>query len=99
MFGQETFSEKQDKRYDIVTQPGGLWLRLRNDKNASVLLLGKDSSAPYEYYAEAQVMQNAAKENGYMLNPDVQIRVEYHCHAEYNTPPHTNYAYIPICAV
>jgi hypothetical protein len=96
MFAQETYSEKQDERYDLITQPKGLWLRLLNNRNA-VALLGKENAAPYEYYAESQIMQNAAKENGYIQNPNVQIRVEYSCHAEYNTPPHRNYVYIPIC--
>lgn len=96
MFANETYSENQDERFDLFTQPGGLWLRIRNDKNAATLLLGKENAEPYEYFAGSQILQNAAKENGYMQNPDVHIQVEYHCHAEYNTPPHTNYAYIPI---
>ena len=95
MFAQETYSEKQDERYDLFTQPGGLWLRLLNDKNAATLL-GKENPAPYEYYAEAQIMQSAAKENGYMQNFDMNVCVEYSCHAEYNTPPHRSYAYLPI---
>lgn len=97
MFAQETYSDKQDPRYDLFTQPGGLWLRIRNDANAAALL-GKASAAPYEYFA-GQVLQNAAKENGYRQNPDVHVQVEYHCHAEYATPPHTNYAYIPIVEI
>ena len=95
MFAQETYTEQQDKRYDLLVQPGGLWLRLLNDKNAAELL-GNPNPAPYEYFAESQIMQNAAKENGYAENPNVFIQVEYSCHAEYSTPPHRNYAYIPI---
>jgi hypothetical protein len=95
MFAQETYSEKQNERYDLFTQPGGLWLRIRNDKIAAALL-GKENAEPYEYFAEAQVLQNVARENGYMQNPDIPVQVEYHCHFEYSTPPHTNYAYIPI---
>ncbi|HML48751.1 MAG TPA: hypothetical protein PKE04_18575 [Clostridia bacterium] len=94
MFAQETYTSDQDGRYELFTQPGGLWLRIRNDKNAAALL-GKESAAPYEYFA-GQVLQNAAKENGYEQNPEVHVQVEYHCHAEYETPPHTSYAYIPI---
>ena len=94
MFAQETYTREQDERYDLFTQPGGLWLRIRNDQNAAALL-GKESAEPYEYFA-GQILQNAAKENGYAQNPDVPVQVEYHCHAEYQTPPHTNYAYIPI---
>ena len=95
MFAQETYTANQDSRYDLFTQPGGLWLRIRNDKSAAALL-GKEKAAPYEYFADAQIMQNAANENGYVQNPDVHVQVEYHCHAEYSTPPHTNFAYIPI---
>jgi hypothetical protein len=95
MFAQETYSAEQDGRYDLFTQPGGLWLKLKNDRRAAALL-GKESAAPFEYFAEPRIMQNAALENGYMQNPDVHIQVEYHCHAEYGTPPHTNYAYIPV---
>lgn len=74
MFAQETYSDKQDKRYDLFTQPGGLWIRLLNDKSAAALL-GKKNPASYEYYTEAQIMQNAAKENSYMQNPDVHVCV------------------------
>lgn len=95
MFAQETDSEKQDKRYDLFTQPGGLWLRLLNDAKAA-RLLGKENPAPYEYFGEAQILQNAAKAHGYMPNPDVDVCIEYACHAEYGTPPHRNYAYMPI---
>ena len=79
----------------MFVQSGGLWLRLLNDKNAAVLL-GKENPAPYEYYAESQIMQKAAKESGYMQNPNDNVQIEYSCHAEYNNPPHRNYAYIPI---
>jgi len=96
MFAQETYSDKQDERYNLFTQPGGLWLRLLNNKNAAALL-GKENPAPYEYYADTQIMQNVAKENGYIQNPNIHVCVEYSCHAEYNTPPHRSYAYIPIC--
>ena len=97
MFANETYSDKQDERYDLFTQPGGLWLRMRNDKTAAALL-GKEHADTYEYFAGG-ILQTVAKENGYMQNPDVHVQVEYHCHAEYNTPPHTNYAYIPIVRV
>jgi len=62
-----------------------------------VLLLGKDTAEPWEYFAGEQApLQNAARENGYLQNPDVHIQIEYHCHAEYGTPAPSNYAYIPI---
>lgn len=98
MFAMETYSDKQDKRYDLFTQPGGLWLRILNDNKAAALL-GKENVQPFEYFAEARILQNAAKENGYIQNPNVHVQVEYHCHDEYNNPPHSNYAYIPIISV
>lgn len=96
MFANETYSDEQDKRFNLFTQPGGLWLRIRNDKNAAALL-GKEKAEPYEYFAGAQApLQSAARKNGYLQNPNVHLQIEYHCHAEYNAPLHTNYAYIPI---
>ena len=106
MFANECYTDIQDKRHDIFTQPGGLWLRVCNDAKAAVLI-GFDNSEPfnpwkygaYMYFAHKRILQNAAEENGYKQNSDVYIEIEYHCDAEYNTPPHTNYAYIPIVAI
>lgn len=99
LFGNETYSDRQDERFDVFTQPGGLWLRVRNDKKAARRLLRKRKAAPFEYFAEAQVLQKAAEENGYRQNTDVHVQVEYHCHAEYGKRRHTNYAYIPVVEV
>jgi len=105
MFGNESYSDKQDERFDLFTQPGGLWLRVRNDERAAAAFFGFDSTeafnpwkyGPYMYFAGADApLQSAAKENGYVQNPDVHVQIEYHCSAEYGSPPHTNYAYIPI---
>lgn len=96
MFAQETYSDKQDERYDLFTQPGGLWLRIRNDRNAAALL-GKESAEVDEYFSdERKILRTAAESNHYQQNFGVCVEVEYHCHAEYSTPPHTAYAYIPI---
>ena len=88
MFAQETYSAEQDERYDLFTQPAGLWLRVLNDKNAAALL-GKDSAEPYECF---ELLRNAAKENGYLQNPDIHVEVEYYR----NTPVYTTFVYIPI---
>jgi hypothetical protein len=105
MFANESYTDKQDERYDILTQPGGLWLRVRNDENAAAQFFGYEKSkpfnpweyGPYKYFAgDDAPLQSAAIENGYEQNPDVHLQIEYHCHDEYSTPPHTNYAYIPI---
>ncbi len=93
MFANESYTDQQDERYDIFTQPGGLWLRVKGDDKNAKALLGKDKAQLYEFF---EPLRNAAKENGYVQNPDVHVEVEYHCHAEYATPPHTCYAYIPV---
>jgi len=107
MFANEAYTDKQDERFDQLVQPGGLWLRVRNDAHAAAQFFGFDKSkafnpweyGPYRYFAGKDApLQSAARENGYVQNPDVHIQVEYHCHAEYGAPPHTNYAYIPIIA-
>ncbi len=36
-----------------------------------------------------------AEENGCAINPNTHVWVAYDCHAEYSTPPHTCYAYLP----
>ena len=95
MFAQETYSPNQDERYEVFTQPGGLWLRVRRKKETSLALFGNESIDAWDYFING-VMQNAAEENGYKVNPDVHVRIGYDCHAEYNTPPHTCYAYMPV---
>lgn len=97
MFANESYTDRQDERYDLFTQPGGLWLRIKNDSRAAQLLLNKENAQPFEYFAGEQApLQSAAGENGYLQNPDVPLQIEYHCHEEYSNPPATNYAYIPI---
>lgn len=93
MFAQETYTDIQDERYDLLTQPGGLWLRIHATEETDAALLGRASNGLWEYF---DLLAKAAEENGYRLNPDVQLAIEYHCHAEYSTPPHTCYAYIPV---
>jgi len=93
MFANESYSDSQDERYDILVQPGGLWLRVKGDDKNAKALLGKDRADLYEFFGP---LGDAALENGLVQNPEVNITVEYHCHAEYNTPPHTCYAYIPV---
>ena len=93
LFGNETWSDKQDERFDVFTQPGGLWLRVRNTGKAARKLLGKKTAEPYALFGQARA---AAEANGYRQNPGVSVEIEYHCHAEYGKKHHTNYAYIAI---
>lgn len=93
MFANESYTDEQDERFDVFKQPGGLWLRVRgNDRNAKALL-GKEQADLYEFF---EALRNAARGNGYRQNPNINVEVEYHCHAEYGNPSHTCYAYIPI---
>lgn len=43
MFAQETYSDKQDSRYELITQPAGLWLRIRRSKETSLAMFGSES--------------------------------------------------------
>jgi len=92
--GNETYSEKQDERYDLFTQPGGLWLKIHVTKNSDFTLLGRLNNGLWEYFAQ-DILQSAAKENGYVQNPDVHVQIEYNIYAVNDAP----YAYIPIIAV
>jgi len=87
-FAQETWSAEQDSRYDLFTQPGGLYLRLRQDKYAKKLL-GKKHFDSGELYA---AMAGAAARHGYKRAEDNPIEIYYHDH-ENGT---AEYAYISI---
>ncbi len=93
MFANESYSKEQDERFDLFTQPGGLWLRVSCTETADQILFGRKAQGSFEYFSPCS---EAAVENGYLQNPNINIAIEYHCHAEYNQPNHTNYAYIPI---
>lgn len=95
MFAQETYSDIQDSRYEVLKQPAGLWLRLRRSKETSLSLFGGDSIDAWDYFVCGE-MSKAAEANGYIINPDIFLRIGYNCHDEYGTPPYTCYAYLPI---
>jgi len=89
MYGQETYSaEKQDKRNDLFTQPGGLWMRVFNDRQAAALI-GKDSCHTWELFG--YIRETAAPRNGYKVRDDIDVAVEYH-----NYKNNTWYAYMPV---
>jgi len=92
--GNETYSEEQDERYDLFTLPGGLWLKIHVTKDSDFTLLGRINNGLWEYFAN-DILQNAAKENGYVQNPDVDVQIEYNIYAVNDAP----YAYIPIIAL
>ncbi len=95
MFAQETYSDNQDGRYEVLKQPAGLWLRLRRSKETSLVLFGNESIDAWDYFACGE-MSKAAEANGYINNPNVSLRIGYNCHEEYNAPPYTCFAYLPI---
>jgi len=88
MFAQETYSDKQDERYDVFVQPGSLWLRVCDGKNAAALL-GKEEAGLYEYFG---LLYKVAEANGYRENPGMDLAIEYRC----PKPTPTAYAYIPV---
>ena len=81
---------------ELLTQPGGMWLRVRRSKEISSILFGRESIDGWDYFACGE-LKKAIEVNGYFANPDSHIWVAYDCHAEYSTPPHTCYAYLPVC--
>ena len=89
MFAQETYSDKQDERYDLFVQPTGLWLRLCNNKDTDTALLGRENHGSWEYFG---ILNTVAEENNYKQNPDIYVEIEYYCH----TGTGANYVYIPI---
>ena len=76
MYGLETYSAaKQDKRYDLYTQPSGLYMRIRNDERAAALF-GREKCA--NYMLIDYITGTAAPQNGYQLRSDIDLSVEYH---------------------
>ena len=92
MFAQETYSSKHDERYELLTQAGGLWLRVKTSAESDIALFGRGNHGPWEYYGP---LENAAKSQGYIQNPEVNMSYEY-SHNSGNGPI---YVYIPICTV
>lgn len=95
MFAQETYSDIQDARYEVLKQPAGLWLRLRHSKETSLALFGGESIDAWDYFSCGE-MSRASEANGYIVRPDVPLRIGYNCHQEYGALPYTCYAYLPI---
>ena len=91
MFAQETSSDKQDERYEQLTETGGLWLRVKLSAESDNALLGRGNHGPWEYYGP---LESAAKSKGYIQNPDIDMSFEY-SHNSGNGPI---YVYIPIRA-
>ena len=89
MFAQETYSDKQDKRYELFTQAEGLWLRVKVSAESDNALLGRGNNGLYEYYGP---LESAAKSNGYIQSPDMNMSYEY------MSGEGPNYVYIPIRA-
>ena len=87
MFAQETYSQEQDERYDILIQPSSLWLRVCDSKTAAALL-GKEEVGLYEYFGP---LYTVAEANGYRQNPGVNLEIEYRCHKT-----NSAYAYVPV---
>jgi len=97
MFGKETYTDKQDERFELFKQPGGLWLRLAITEEADNIFFGKKNDGSHLYF---HILSEAAEENGYKQNPNVDVAVNYDYHPvgdRDETCP--NYVYIPIIKV
>ena len=88
LFAQETWSAQQDGRYDMYTQPAGLYLRLRLDKHAEKLM-GKKHYRDADMYG---LLEKTAKRYGYRRARGNPIEIFYHDH-EHHT---AKYAVIPV---
>lgn len=89
MYAQEiNSSEEQDERYDIFTQPGGLYMKIFNDTKAAALL-GKEQCDNWDLIL--YIAETAAPENGYRLRENTDLAVEYH---NYTTDEY--YVYVPV---
>ena len=75
MYGQETYSaESQDGRYDIYSQPSGLYMRILNDEKAAALF-NKDKCENHELIG--YIRRKAAPQNGYQIPNNIDLTVEY----------------------
>jgi len=93
MVAQETYSNKQDDKYELFTETSGLWLRVQASPESDNALFGRSNHGMWEYFAgDDAPLQSAAKSNGYIQNPDVDMVFEYYNNSG-NGP---NYVYIPI---
>ena len=93
MVAQETYSNEQDDRYELFAETAGLWLRVQVSEESDNALFGRGNHGMWEYYAEDDApLHSAAKSNGYIQNPDVDIVFDYYTNSG-NAP---NYVYIPV---
>ena len=95
MLAQETYTNQQDERYQLFTQPGGLWLRVCCNKKNSLAFFGEENAQEFMYFGP---LRDAATVGGYKQNPDIYVEMEYNGHAgEHGT--RVGYAYIPVVKV
>ena len=79
MMAKEVYSAKYASKYDIYTQPAGLYIRVKVDGN-SARLPGKEKCESYELH---KFMKNVAAQNGYevyypVVNGNSLANLEYH---------------------
>lgn len=76
MYGQETYSsESQDERYNIFTQPAGLYMRVQNNENAAALF-DKEQCENHELIG--YIRSVVASQNGYKIPDELDLTLEYH---------------------
>lgn len=87
MFAQETYSDKQDERYDLYKMPASLFVRMQQSTEAEKLL-GREIQGVWELFGI--IKEQMMPEYGYKFN-DAVPEIEY-----YNNKNGTGYAYVPI---
>jgi hypothetical protein len=89
MFAQEVEHSQQDERYQLLTQPAGLWMKLQHSAEAEEKLFSRPVNGLYEYFGQ---LKEAAAANNYVQNFEIPMEIEYHDH----TGSGAGFAYIPI---
>lgn len=88
MFAQESYSEKQDKRYDVYKSPASLFIRVQQSPDVEKLS-GRQIEGPWELFSI--IKEQVMPEYGYTLNADKVPEIEY-----YNHKDGVCYAYVPV---
>jgi hypothetical protein len=88
MFGQETYSDKQDERYDLYKIPASLFIRVQNNAEAAKFF-GRDIQGTWELFGV--IKEQVMPKYGYKFNENGAQEIEYANHKD-----GIQYAYVPV---
>jgi len=79
MMAKEIYTATYDSKFNLYTQPAGLYIRLKVDAD-SAQLIGKEKCEPHELH---KIMAEIAKQSGYeiyfpVVNGISLVNIEYH---------------------